>query len=99
MPRDKLSPFERRKAEVAGGVVLQVLRVLPDSASAQMFRELLDMAIVDPEDRALFDFLGGGDLEDGAAPVTSPRSPVLSGGAAVDVYAPPFVASVRSLHR
>lgn len=78
--------------------MLHVLRVLPDSASAQMFRELLDMAIVDPEDRALFDFLGGGDLEDGAAPVKNPRSPVLSGGAAVDVYGPPM-AAVRSLHR
>jgi hypothetical protein len=43
---------------VAGSVVLKVLRILPDSASAEMLRELIDMVLVDPDDRALFEFLG-----------------------------------------
>jgi len=30
MPRAKISSVERRKAEVAGGVVLMVLRALPE---------------------------------------------------------------------
>ena len=57
MPRANLSSIERRKAEVAGRVVLKVLRTLPDSASAQMLRELIDMTLVNRADRALFDFL------------------------------------------
>jgi hypothetical protein len=86
MPRASKSPFERRRAEVAGGVMLQVLRALPDSASAEMLRELIDMTLVDPADRALFDFLDGGPKPDDAAPpVTSPWCPVGSGGAAVAV--------------
>jgi hypothetical protein len=60
MPEASYSPLERRKVEVAGEVVLKVLRILPDSASAEMLRELISMVLVDPDDRALFDFLGGG---------------------------------------
>ena len=55
MPDATYSPL---KAEVAGSVVLKVLRILPDSASAEMLRELIDMVLVDPDDRALFEFLG-----------------------------------------
>ena len=58
MPDASCSPLEHRKAEVAGSVVLKVLRILPDSASAEMLRELIDMVVVDPDDRALFEFLG-----------------------------------------
>ena len=36
MPEASYSPLERRKVEVAGEVVLKVLRILPDSASAEM---------------------------------------------------------------
>jgi hypothetical protein len=83
MPRASNSPLERHKAEVAGRVMLQVLRALPESATAELLRDLIDITVVKPEDRALFDFLGGGaKLDEDAAPVTSPRSPVLSGGAA-----------------
>jgi hypothetical protein len=59
MPRAKISSVERRKAQVAGGVVLMVLRALPESGTAELLRELIDMTLVDAEDRALFDFLGG----------------------------------------
>lgn len=83
MPRAKISPFESRKAEAAGDVVLMVLRALPESATAELLRQLINISLVDPDDRALFDFLGGsGKPDDEAAPVTSPRLPVLSGGAA-----------------
>jgi hypothetical protein len=83
MPQTSYSPLERRKAEVAGGVVLQVLRILPDSASAEMLRELIGMVLVDPDERALFEFLGKREnADDEASPVTIPRFPLLSGGAA-----------------
>jgi hypothetical protein len=84
MPRASNLPLERRKAEVAGRVMLQVLRALPESATAELLRDLIDITVVKPEDRALFDFLGGGRAkpDEEAAPVTGPRSPVLSGGAA-----------------
>ena len=84
MPQTSYSPLERRQVEVAGSVVLKVLRMLPDSASAEMLRELIGMVLVDPDYRALFDFLvGGAKPDEEAAPVASPRFPVLSGGAAV----------------
>ena len=86
MPQASYSPLERRQVEAAGGVVLKVLRILPDSASAEMLRELIDMVLVDPDDRALFDFLSGGDKPDEeAAPVTIPRFLILSGGAAAEI--------------
>ena len=86
MPRAKISPVERRKAEAAGDVVLMVLRALPESATSELLRQLIDITIIDPTDRALFDFLGGGGKpDDEAAPVTSPRFPVLSGGAAAEI--------------
>ena len=83
MPQTSYSPLERRQVEVAGSVVLKVLRILPDSASAEMLRELIGMVLVDPDDRALFDFLSGCEKPDEeAAPVTIPRFPILSDGAA-----------------
>ena len=86
MPQTSYSPLERRKVEVAGEVVLKVLRILPDSASAEMLRELIGMVLVDPDDRALFDFLsGGGNPGEEAAPVTIPRFPIRSGGAAAEI--------------
>jgi hypothetical protein len=86
MPQASYSPLEHRKVEVAGEVVLKVLRILPDSASAEMLRELIGMVVVDPDDRALFDFLSGGwKPGEEPAPVTSPRFPVLSGGAAAEI--------------
>ena len=86
MPDAGYSPLEHRKAEVAGSVVLKVLRILPDSASAEMLRELIDMVLVDPDDRALFEFLGHRRDEPGEepAPVTIPRFPILSGRAAAE---------------
>jgi len=83
MARARQSAFERRQAELAGGVVLRVLRFVPDSASAEMLRELIDMVLVDPRDRALFDFLGDEQPDGVAALVTGPRSLVLSAGKAV----------------
>jgi hypothetical protein len=83
MPQASYSPLERRQVEAAGGVVLKVLRILPDSASAEMLRELIDMVLVDPDDRALFEFLGNRRErpDDEASPVTIPRFfPILSGG-------------------
>ena len=53
MPRAKISSVERRKAEVAGGVVLMVLQALPESGTAELLRELIDMTLVDADDRAL----------------------------------------------
>jgi hypothetical protein len=83
MPCASDPALERRKAEVAGGVVLKVLRVLPDSASAEMLRESINMVLVDPEDRGLFEFLANGENpDDEASPVTIPRFPLLSGGTA-----------------
>jgi|HubBroStandDraft_2_1064218.scaffolds.fasta_scaffold1195554_2 hypothetical protein len=86
MPQTSYSLLERRQMEVAGSVVLKVLRILPDSASAEMLRELIDMVVVDPDDRALFEFLGNRREkpdDDEASPVTIPRFfPILSGGAA-----------------
>ena len=87
--------LERRKVEVAGEVVLKVLRILPDSASAEMLRELIDMVLVDPDDRALFEFLDDRALfeflghrrdkpGEEPAPVTIPRFPILSGRAAAE---------------
>jgi hypothetical protein len=85
MPQTSFSPLERRQVEVAGSVVLKVLRILPDSASAEMLRELIDMVVVDLDDRALFEFLGNRREkpdDDEASPVTIPRFfPILSGGA------------------
>ena len=68
MPRAKISSVERRKAEVAGGVVLMVLRALPD----ELLRELIDMTLVDADDRALFDFLGGGATVSGVCRAARP---------------------------
>jgi hypothetical protein len=74
MPQTSYSPLECRQMEVAGSVVLKVLRILPDSASAEMLRELIDMVLVDPADRALFEFLGNRreNPDDEASPVTIP---------------------------
>jgi hypothetical protein len=50
-----------------------------------MLRELIDMVLVDPADRALFEFLGNRreNPDDEASPVTIPRLFfILSGGAA-----------------
>ena len=86
MPDATYSPLEHRKAEVAGSVVLKVLRILPDSASAEMLRELIHMVLVDPDDRALFDFLSAGwKPDEEPAPVTIPRFPILSGRAAAEI--------------
>ena len=56
MPRAKISSVERRKAEVAGGVVLMVLRALPESGTAELLRELIDLTLVDAGDRAFVRF-------------------------------------------
>src|SRR5271154_2774459 len=77
---------ERRRAEAAGRVVLQVLRALPDCAMSGLLRNLINITIVDPKDRALFDFLRRDDFVDRPLPVTSPKSPALSGGAAAQLY-------------
>ena len=88
MPRAKLSGKDALRAEIAGGVVLHVLRELPKSGAAKYLYDLLHLALIDPDERALFDLYGPHDLDDGGVTATTPRSPVLSGGAAVDAYAP-----------
>ncbi len=59
MPLAERPPHDRRKVEAAGRVVLDVLEEVPDSPSAQVLRELLALGLDDPQERALFDFLGG----------------------------------------
>jgi hypothetical protein len=57
---------------VAGGVVLMVLRALPESGTADLLRELMHMTLVDADNRALFDFLGGGATVGGVCRAAHP---------------------------
>lgn len=85
MARFEVSLVQSRKAELAGGVVLQVLEMLPNSATAKLLRELIDLTLIDPTDRALFEFLDRRRDDDEGLPVSNPCSPVLRGGAAADL--------------
>jgi hypothetical protein len=82
MLRPHLTSLERRKAaELAGGVVLRAIDLMPSATVSHLLLEILEAGIHDPNDRALFGFPPRDPPDGFAAPVSGGPPPAPPGNA------------------